>query len=135
MKKTLVVLICLFIVVLPVLSFSEEYGLSENEQNYIGAWVSYMVKDDVTYFFVLTFFDDMKVVMKSLRFSGSTLIVDNKASGKWCGFLSGSIILTLADGEFYGIICNDGLLSLSDYKTQEAMGVFSRCPDLSYKME
>ena len=109
--------------------------LSDSEQQYLGAWVMYMKKGETTYLFTITFFEDRQVVLKTLSFSGSTLASDHKASGKWSGFTSNTIVLTLAGNDFTGTIYDDGLFGLFDYKTHEPYGYFSPCPDLSYRME
>ena len=132
MKRLLSVLICLVMILSPVFSLAED--LSESEQQYLGSWAMYMVEGKTTYLFTITFFDDLQVVMKSLQFSGSTLVSDHKASGKWCGFTSNMIVLSLAGNDFTGGIREDGLFGLYDFTTHEASGFFSRVPDLSYMM-
>ena len=135
MKRVISLLLCLAIISLPVFSFSEETSLSENEKNYLGSWVMYMNKNGKTYLYTITFFDDLTVILKTLSFTGSTLVSDNKSSGKWCGFTSGSIVLTLSGNDFAGMIRDDGFFGLYDFKTLKPSGFFSRCPDLSYMME
>lgn len=132
MKRLLSVLICLVMILSPVFSLAED--LSESEQQYLGSWAMYMVEGKTTHLFTITFFDDLQVVMKSLQFSGSTLVSDHKASGKWCGFTSNMIVLSLAGNDFTGGIREDGLFGLYDFTTHEASGFFSRVPDLSYMM-
>lgn len=132
MKRLLSVLICLVMILSPVFSLAED--LSESEQQYLGSWAMYMVEGKTTYLFTITFFDDLQVVMKSLQFSGSTLVSDHKASGKWCGFTSNMIVLSLAGNDITGGIREDGLFGLYDFTTHEASGFFSRVPDLSYMM-
>ena len=127
---------CFVIVLAFVMLFSfASAELSENEQEFLGSWVMCMKKEDTTYLYTITFFDDMQVVLKTLSFSGSTLVSDHKASGQWCSMTAGTVILALAGNEFAGVIYDDGLFGLLDYKTKEPSGFFSRCPDLSYKME
>lgn len=131
--KKVITFVMLFVMILsPVISLSED--LSESEQQYLGSWVMYMVEGETTYLLTITFFDDLQVVMKSLQFSGSTLVSDHKASGKWCGFTSNMIVLSLAGNDFTGGIREDGLFGLYDFSTHEASGFFSRVPDLSDMM-
>lgn len=132
--KKVITFVMLFVMILsPVISLPED--LSESEQQYLGSWVMYMRKGETTYLCTITFFDDLQVVLKTVKFSGSTVVSDHKASGKWCGFTSGTVILTLAGSDFSGMIYDDGLFGLFDFNTLEPSGYFSRCPDLSYKME
>ena len=78
MKK----LICLIfvLVLIPLTVFSET--LSPNEQNYLGSWSMCATNSKgTTYVFVITFFDNMEVVQKSMTFENGKLVTDNKASG------------------------------------------------------
>ena len=134
MRKMLSILLCLMLFLAPVASLSEDIELSENERNYLGAWVLYMSEGENTYLYTLAFFDDLQVRMKTVVFDGSTISSDHTASGKWCGFTSDMIILSLAGKSYVAGIKEDGLLILLDYKTKESMGFFSRCPDLSELM-
>ena len=134
MKRIVLFLICMILAVTPVISVSEESELTENEKQFLGSWVMYMANGRTTYLFTITFFDDHQVVMKTISFEGSTLVSDHTASGKWAGFTSETILLSLAGNQFVGGIKEDGLFALLDYQTKEASGFFSRCPDLSDRM-
>lgn len=134
MKKIVIFLLCVILAVAPAISVSEESVLSENEKQFLGSWVMYMASGSKTYLYTITFFDDHQVVLKTLSFEGSTLASDHTASGKWVGFTSETILLSLAGNQFVGGIKEDGLFALLDYQTKEASGFFSRCPDLSDRM-
>ena len=111
---------------------SKNTDLSNNEQNFIGSWVMNMKSGETTYLYTITFFEDMRVSLKTLKYEGSTLSSDHTASGDWSGFTSDLIVLTLAGNDFFGGINDEGLFKLMDFKTKETSGFFYRCPDLSY---
>lgn len=133
MRKVITILLA-FVILLLSFALAEDPGLSENEQQFIGSWVMYMSSGSTTYLYTITFFDDQQVVLKTLSFDGSKLVSDHTSSGKWCGFSTDMIILTLAGHDFAGGIKEDGLFVLLDYKTKEPTAFFSRCPDLSDRM-
>jgi hypothetical protein len=115
-------------------AMADSSDLSENEQQFLGSWVMYMAKDSTTYLYAITFFDDQRVVLKTVMFEGSTVSSDHVSSGKWCGFTSDMVILTLAGNDFAGGIKEDGSFVLLDYETKEPTAFFTRCPDLSDRM-
>ena len=133
MKKVIIILLT-FVMVFGSVAASEGSDLSENEQQFLGSWVMYMAKGSTTYLYAITFFDDQRVVLKTVMFEGSTVSSDHVSSGKWCGFTTDMVILSLSGKDFVAGIREDGLLSLLDYKTKAASAFFSRCPDLSYCM-
>ena len=133
MKKVMMFLI-VFVMIFGSVSLADSSDLSENEQQFLGSWVMYMAKGSTTYLYAITFFDDQRVVLKTVMFEGSTVSSDHVSSGKWCGFTTDMVILSLSGKDFVAGIREDGLLSLLDYKTKAASAFFSRCPDLSYCM-
>lgn len=133
MKKTMIFLLT-FVMIFSSVATADSSDLSENEQQFLGSWVMYMVKDSTTYLYTITFFDDQRVVLKTVMFEGSTVSSDHVSSGKWCGFTSDMVILTLAGNDFAGGIKEDGSFVLLDYETKEPTAFFTRCPDLSDRM-
>ena len=133
MKKAITILL-IFVMILGSFAFAEESDLSENERQFLGSWVMYMASGNTTYLYAITFFDDQKVVLKTLSFEGSELKSDHTSSGEWCGFASDMVVLTLAGKDFAGGIQESGLFVLLDYKTKEPAAFFTRCPDLSDRM-
>lgn len=132
--RIVITILLTFVMFFSSFAVAEDYDLSENEQHFLGSWVMYMTSDSTTYLYTITFFDDQQVVMKTLSFDGSTLKSDHTSSGKWCGFSDNVIVLSLAGRDFAGGIKEDGLFVLLDYKTKEPSAFFSRCPDLSDRM-
>ena len=133
MKKVIIFLLA-FVMLFGSVAVSEGSNLSENEQQFLGSWVMYMASGSTTYLYTITFFDDQKVVLKTLSFEGSELKSDHTSSGQWCGFTSDMVVLTLAGKDFAGGIQESGLFVLLDYKTKEPTAFFTRCPDLSDRM-
>lgn len=133
MKKIMIFLL-IFVMIFSSVALADSSDLSENEQQFLGSWVMYMKNGSITYLYTLTFFDDEKVVLKTLSFVGSELKSDHTASGIWCGFTSDMVILTLAGNDFAGGIKEDGSFVLLDYETKEPTAFFTRCPDLSDRM-
>lgn len=133
MKKIMIFLLT-FVMIFSSVALADSSDLSENEQRFLGSWVMYMAKDSTTYLYAITFFDDQRVVLKTVMFEGSTVSSDHVSSGKWCGFTSDMIILTLAGNDFAGGIKEDGSFVLLDYETKEPTAFFTRCPDLSDRM-
>lgn len=136
MKRLIAVILALLIAVFCVASCAEEeYELSENEKNYVGAWSLYADNGDGTvYSFILTFLDNMTVVRRAMVFKNGELVTDTKATGIWCGFTSETIIFSLAEINMMGIIKEDGFLYMINTKAGELQGVFSRCRDMSDKI-
>ena len=132
--RKVITFILIFVMFLSSAAVAEDPGLSENEHQFICSWVMYMSSGSTTYLYTITFFDDQQVVLKTLSFDGSKLVSDHTSSGKWCGFSTDMIVLTLAGHDFAGGIKEDGLFVLLDYKTKEPTAFFSRCPDLSDRM-
>ena len=133
MKKIMIFLLT-FVMIFSSVALADSSDLSENEQRFLGSWVMYMAKDSTTYLYAITFFDDQRVVLKTVMFEGSTVSSDHVSSGKWCGFTSDMVILTLAGNDFAGGIKEDGSFVLLDYETKEPTAFFTRCPDLSDRM-
>ena len=130
MKKILSIFLLIII-----LCSAASAELSNYDLDFIGSWVMYMKKGETTYLDTISFFDDNQVVLKTLTFSGSTLVSDHKSSGEWCGLTSGVAVLTLAGKDFAAGIKDDGSLVLMDYQTKDSFGFFSSCPDLSDRLQ
>ena len=130
MKKLIALLLVL--ILLPVCAFSE--FLSENERQYLGSWVMYIVKGETTYLYTITFFDDGIVRAHFLTFKKSALVSSRDKSGQWCGFTSEIILLSLADQSYLGRINEEGRLVVAIYGESAASGIYSRCEDLSFLM-
>ena len=129
MKK----LFCLLCVLslLPVVSFAE-FPLSSNEQNYVGSWSMYADNGKGTIqAFMITFLESMEVVEISTSFKNGTLVKNNKASGKWCGFTDRTIVLSLAGTDMSAMIKDDGYLYLYFFEDLSLCGIFSRCEDMT----
>ena len=133
MKKVIIILLT-FVMVFGSVTLADSSDLSENEQQFLGSWVMYMAKGNTTYLYAITFFDDQRVVLKTVMFEGSTVASDHVASGKWCGFTTDMVVLSLAGKNYAGGIKEDGSFVLLDYKTKEPSAFFVRCPDLSDRM-
>lgn len=129
MKKLMALILCFVLVSSVALA-----DLSDSEKKYLGSWVMYMVNDDTTYLYTLSFFDDNNVTLKTMMFDGSTLTKDNKSSGQWVGFTQDTIMISFGKNTFVGGINDDGLFTLLDFKTKDAMGMFAPCPDLSDRL-
>lgn len=130
MKKLIILLLAL--ILLPVCALCED--LSEDEQQYLGSWVMYMTKNDTTYLYTVTFFDDLVVHSNYMIFKKSALTTDRAKSGLWCGFYpGGGIVLSLGDDTYYGKIEDDRLV-LAIPGNKSASGIYTRCPDLSFLM-
>lgn len=129
MKKLMALILCFVLV-----SSVAPADLSDSEKKYLGSWVMYMVNDDTTYLYTLSFFDDNNVTLKTMMFDGSTLTKDNKSSGQWVGFTQDTIMISFGKNTFVGGINDDGLFTLLDFKTKDAMGMFAPCPDLSDRL-
>lgn len=129
MKKLMALILCFVLVSSVALA-----DLSDSEKKYLGSWVMYMANDDTTYLYTLSFFDDNNVTLKTMMFDGSTLTKDNKSSGQWVGFTQDTIMISFGKNTFVGGINDDGLFTLLDFKTKDAMGMFAPCPDLSDRM-
>lgn len=130
--KKLTICLFVFVMLFSSVALSEDYSLSENEQQFVGPWVMYMSGGEKTYLYTITFFDDLRVVLKTVTFSGSKVASDNTSTGKWTGFGTDMIFLTLSGNSFVGGLRKDGLFMLMDYETTNTSGYFARCPDLSY---
>lgn len=129
MKKLMALILCFVLVSSVALA-----DLSDSEKKYLGSWVMYMANDDTTYLYTLSFFDDNNVTLKTMMFDGSTLTKDNKSSGQWVGFTQDTIMISFGKNTFVGGINDDGLFTLLDFKTKDAMGMFAPCPDLSDRL-
>lgn len=129
MKKLMALILCFVLVSSVALA-----DLSDSEKKYLGSWVMYMANDDTTYLYTLSFFDDNNVTLKTMMFDGSTLTKDNKSSGQWVGFTQDTIMVSFGKNTFVGGINDDGLFTLLDFKTKDAMGMFAPCPDLSDRL-
>lgn len=129
MKKLMALILCFVLVSSVALA-----DLSDSEKKYLGSWVMYMANDDTTYLYTLSFFDDNNVTLKTMMFDGSTLTKDNKSSGQWAGFTQDTIMISFGKNTFVGGINDDGLFTLLDFKTKDAMGMFAPCPDLSDRL-
>ena len=129
MKKLMALILCFVLVSSVALA-----DLSDSEKKYLGSWVMYMANDDTTYLYTLSFFDDNNVTLKTMMFDGSTLTKDNKSSGQWVGFTQDTIMISFGKNTFVGGINDDGIFTLLDFKTNDAMGMFAPCPDLSDRM-
>ena len=130
MRKVITILLT-FVMIFGSFAVADEADLSENEQQFLGSWAMYMTSEDTTYLYTITFFKDQRVVLKTVTFKGSEVLSDNTSSGKWCGFTTDVIVLTLSGRDFAGGIREDGLFALLDYNTKEPSAFFSRVPDLS----
>lgn len=130
MKKLMALILCFVLVSSVALA-----DLSDSEKKYLGSWVMYMANDDTTYLYTLSFFDDNNVTLKTMMFDGSTLTKDNKSSGQWVGFTQDTIMISFGKNTFVGGINDDGLFTLLDFKTKDAMGMFAPCPDLSDRLD
>lgn len=129
MKKLMALILCFVLV-----SSVAPADLSDSEKKYLGSWVMYMANDDTTYLYTLSFFDDNNVTLKTMMFDGSTLTNDNKSTGQWVGFTQDTIMISFGKNTFVGGINDDGLFTLLDFKTKDAMGMFAPCPDLSDRL-
>lgn len=129
MKKLMALILCFVLVSSVALA-----DLSDSEKKYLGSWVMYMANDDTTYLYTLSFFDDNNVTLKTMMFDGSTLTNDNKSTGQWVGFTQDTIMISFGKNTFVGGINDDGLFTLLDFKTKDAMGMFAPCPDLSDRL-
>ena len=129
MKKLMAMLLCFVMVSSVGLA-----DLSDSEKKYLGSWVMYMTDDDKTYLYTISFFDDNNVTLKTMTFDGSALIKDNKSSGRWVGFTQDTIMISFGKNTFAGGINDDGLFTLLDFETKDAMGMFAPCPDLSNRL-
>ena len=129
MKKLMALILCFVLVSSVALA-----DLSDSEKKYLGSWVMYMANDDTTYLYTLSFFDDNNVTLKTMMFDGSTLTNDNKSTGQWVGFTQDTIMISFSKNTFVGGINDDGLFTLLDFKTKDAMGMFAPCPDLSDRL-
>lgn len=136
MKRLIAVVLVIFVAVSCTASYAEDdYELSENEQQYVGAWSMYADNGKGTvYSFIITFLDNMTVVRRAMVFENGELIKDTKASGIWCGFTSNTIIFSLADNNMTATIKDDGFLYMFTMKDMELCGVFSRCREMSDKI-
>ena len=126
-------LLCLFVllVFIPVISLAE-YPLSENEQNYVGAWTMYANNGKGSiYVFTIVFLDNMEVVQTSMTFKNGILVSNNKASGEWSGFTSDTIIFSLAGTDMSAMIKDDGYLYMYYFNDLSLCGIFSRCEDMT----
>ena len=130
MKKTLICILIITIL-LPAVSLSE-FPLSENEQNYVGAWTMFANNGKGTiYVYVIIFLDNMNVVQRTMVFKNGELSSDNKASGEWCGFTDKTIILSLAGEDMTAMIKDDGYLYLYFFDDLKLCAIFSRCEDMT----
>lgn len=130
MKRFFCILFVL--ILLPLVSFSEDYPLSSNEQNYVGSWTLCADNGKGTiYAFMITFLDSYEVVQVSLTFENGSLVSNNKASGDWCGFTDKTILFSLAGTGMTGMIKDDGYLYLYFYDGLKLCGIYSRCEDMT----
>lgn len=136
MKRLIAVIMALLIAVSCAASCAEEdYELSENEQQYVGAWSMYAdIGNGTVYSFMLTFLDNLTVVRRAMVFKDGELVTDTKATGIWCGFTSETVIFSLAETNMVATIKDDGFLYTTNTNTRELQGVFSRCRDMSDKI-
>lgn len=128
--KRLLCLLVLFVFI-PVISFAE-YPLSENEQNYVGAWTMYANNGKGSiYVLTIVFLDNMEVVQTSMTFKNGILVSNNKASGEWSGFTSDTIIFSLSGTDMSAMIKDDGYLYMYFFNDLSLCGIFSRCEDMT----
>jgi hypothetical protein len=132
MKKTVSALLAVIIFLSMTIVCSSAEELSQNEQNYIGAWS--MCADNgkgTNYYFYIVFMDNMEVVQHSIVYKNGDISSDNKASGTWSGFTDKTIIFTLAGEGMTAMIKDDGYLYTYFFDDKSLCGVFSKCPDMT----
>ena len=130
MKKTLAIVLSIIITIVCTSAFSEE--LSDNEKDYLGAWLMYADNGEGTlYVMTLVFLDNMEVVQRSMVFENGKLAKDNKATGIWGGFTDKTIVFTLAGTDMTAMIKDNGYLYEYFFKDITLCGIFMNCPDMA----
>ena len=128
--KKLITLFLILAMLLPIAVLAED--LTDLEKEYLGGWVMYATHGSAVYHYTLTFTSEMKVISHTIRIVGGKVLNDNTASGIWGEFSTG-IVFSLAGKDFKGKIHEDGYLFISElYEKENASGVYSKCPDMSF---